>query len=98
MVGKPAPKPTPPTPPSTGALSLARLPDGQRHLLRAWYDTVVAHALAANPDPPDGAKRYALERASYNLAVARGVPITMPCSTHCECCGRDLSRALVTDQ
>ena len=36
----------------------------------ARYDTLVAHALAANPDPPAGRKRDYLQRRSYNLAVA----------------------------
>jgi transposase len=34
------------------------------------YDSLVADALAANPEPPPGRKRDALQRQSYNLAVA----------------------------
>jgi hypothetical protein len=47
-----------------------RLPERPRGLLRARYDRIVADALAANPDPPRGGKRNAMEKASYNLAVA----------------------------
>ena len=36
----------------------------------ARYDTLVAQARAANPDPPAGRKRDRLQRESYNLAVA----------------------------
>lgn len=38
----------------------------------ARYDTLVAAGLAANPDPPPGRKRDALQRQSHNLAVAFG--------------------------
>lgn len=34
------------------------------------YDTLVAQALAANPDPPRGRQRDRLARKSYNLAAA----------------------------
>jgi transposase len=36
----------------------------------ARYDTLVAAALIDNPDPPAGRKRDALQRQSYNLAIA----------------------------
>lgn len=48
----------------------ASLPRGQRQMLRARYDMIVADALAANPEPANGRKRATLQRASYNLAVA----------------------------
>ncbi len=50
--------------------NLIRLSDDQLKLLRAWYDALVSRALSATPDPPDGAKRNAMEKAAYNLAVA----------------------------
>jgi transposase len=46
------------------------LPRGQRAALRTRYNRILADAFAANPDPPSGRKRNALQRASYNLAVA----------------------------
>jgi transposase len=41
-----------------------------RRSFTVQYDTLVTDALAANPDPVAGRKRDALERQSYNLAVA----------------------------
>lgn len=54
------------------AAGLQSVPRGQRASIRARYNRIVAAALAANPEPPAGRKRNALERASYNLAVALG--------------------------
>lgn len=54
------------------AAGLHSLPRGQRASIRARYNRIVAAALAANPAPAAGRKRNALERASYNLAVALG--------------------------
>jgi transposase len=42
----------------------------QRSNIRANYDNIVAVALAANPEPPDGRKRTRTEKIGYNLAVA----------------------------
>lgn len=42
----------------------------QRSNIRANYDNIVAVALAANPEPPDGRKRARTEKIGYNLAVA----------------------------
>ena len=42
----------------------------QRSNIRANYDNIVAVALAANPEPPDGRKRARTEKLGYNLAVA----------------------------
>ena len=52
------------------AAGRAKLPARQRSTIRASYDTVVADALAANPEPPDGRKRIRTEKIGYNLAVA----------------------------
>jgi transposase len=52
------------------AAGLAEMPRGQRSALRARYNRILVDALAANPDPPQGNKRNALERASHNLALA----------------------------
>jgi transposase len=41
-----------------------------RSNIRANYDSIVAVALAANPEPPDGRKRTRAEKIGYNLAVA----------------------------
>jgi transposase len=46
------------------------LPARQRSNIRASYDAVVADAMAANPEPPDGRKRNRTEKIGYNLAVA----------------------------
>jgi transposase len=50
-----------------GLKSLA--PSLQRQFA-ARYDNLVAHALAANPDPPAGRKRDYHQRRSFNLATA----------------------------
>jgi transposase len=55
---------------AAAAAGLDAVPRGQRAALRARYNRIITDALAANPDPPAGQKRNALERASYNLAVA----------------------------
>jgi transposase len=52
------------------AAGRAELPARQRSNIRARYNTIVADALAANPDPPDGRKRTRTEKIGYNLAVA----------------------------
>lgn len=52
------------------AAGLPAVPSGQRSVLRARYNRIVADAFAANPAPPSGRKRNQLEKASYNLAVA----------------------------
>lgn len=52
------------------AAGLCAVPPGQRSVLRARYNRIVADAFAANPEPATGRKRNPLERASYNLAVA----------------------------
>jgi transposase len=52
------------------ARDLKALAPATRNAFSARYDSLVADALAANPDPPSGRKRDALERQSYNLAVA----------------------------
>ena len=44
-------------------------PTRQRNFA-ARYDTLVAQARAANPDPPPDRKRDRLQRESHNLAVA----------------------------
>ncbi len=49
---------------------LHSLPRGQRAAIRARYNRIVSNALAANPEPAGGRKRNALERGSYNLALA----------------------------
>jgi transposase len=46
------------------------LPARQRSTIRARYHTIVADAMAANPEPPDGRKRNRTEKIGYNLAVA----------------------------
>jgi transposase len=46
------------------------VPRGQRSALRARYNRILADAFAANPDPPAGRKRNAVQKAGYNLAVA----------------------------
>lgn len=55
---------------AAAAAGLHAVPRGQRAALRARYNRIVADALAVNPEPTSGRKRNALERASYNLAVA----------------------------
>lgn len=52
------------------AAGLHTLPRGQRAAIRARFNRIVADALAANPDPPEGKRRSRLERDSYNLALA----------------------------
>lgn len=46
------------------------MPPSQQSSVRARYDRLLADAFALNPEPPSGRKRDALERASFNLAVA----------------------------
>lgn len=46
------------------------LAPSRQQAFSARYDTLVAAGLAANPDPPPGRKRDALQRQSHNLAVA----------------------------
>jgi transposase len=55
---------------AAAAAGLDAVPPRQRAALRARYNRIVADAFAANPEPATGRKRNALERASYNLAVA----------------------------
>jgi transposase len=52
------------------AAERAVIPARQRRNIRADYDEIVAAALAANPEPPEGRKRTRTERIGYNLAVA----------------------------
>lgn len=52
------------------ARGLKTLAPAARNAFTGRYDTLVAAALAANPDPPAGRKRDALQRQSYNLAIA----------------------------
>lgn len=52
------------------AAGLHTLPRGQRAAIRARFNRIIADALAANPDPPEGKRRSRLERDSYNLALA----------------------------
>jgi transposase len=52
------------------AAGRVELPARQRSKIRAGYDTIVADALAANPQPPDDRKRNRAEKIGYNLAVA----------------------------
>jgi transposase len=49
---------------------LCAVPAGQRSALRSRYNRIVAAAFAANPEPAGGKKRSAIDRSSYNLAVA----------------------------
>jgi transposase len=52
------------------AAGRAALPARQRSNIRARYHTIIADALAANHNPPDGRKRNRSEKIGYNLAVA----------------------------
>ncbi|MGH9066827.1 MAG: IS66 family transposase [Acidimicrobiales bacterium] len=52
------------------ARGLKALSPRLRSSFTARYDTIVAEALAANPDPGPETKRSRLERQSHNLAVA----------------------------
>lgn len=54
---------------AAAAAGLDAIPRGQRAVVRGRYNRIVTDAFAANPEPA-GRKRDALERASYNLAVA----------------------------
>ncbi len=47
-----------------------QLPRGQRQLVRARYDALVADFFAAHPPPPAGWRRGSYERDAHNLAVA----------------------------
>ncbi|MGH3952073.1 MAG: IS66 family transposase [Pseudonocardiaceae bacterium] len=55
---------------AAAAAGLDAMPRGQRAAVRARYNRVVTDAFAANPAPSSDRTRNALERASYNLAVA----------------------------
>jgi transposase len=49
---------------------LRQLAPASQRAFAARYDALVADGLAANPDPPAGRKRNALQRRSHNLATA----------------------------
>ena len=51
-------------------LCQSQIPDEILGSFLSRYDSLVAMAFLANPDPAKGAKRNSLQRESYNLAVA----------------------------
>ena len=51
-------------------LCQSQIPDEILESFLSRYDSLVAMAFLANPDPAKGAKRNSLQRESYNLAVA----------------------------